>query len=125
MQYYEYQDGKISRSMDGPAAGIVEVLNEELIPDLARLTQEFDEQRSNMSVKFDTLRTEVSETKTVMGSAKTLIEGLSQRIKDADGDPVELKAITDDLDGSTNDLAAAVAANTPAAPGNPEVPVGG
>lgn len=66
-----------------------------------------------MSAQLDKLTTEVSETKTVVASAVTLIEGLAQQIRDLKDDPVALEALATELDATTNALAAAVAANTP------------
>jgi hypothetical protein len=60
------------------------------------------------------LETEVSETKTVMQSAIVLLQGLKQRLDEAGTDKAKLDALANDLDVHTNDLAAAVTANTPA-----------
>lgn len=67
------------------------------------------------------LQNEVSETKTVQGSAVTLLNGLKSRLDTAISELKAqgvsndtLNALSSDLDTSTNDLAAAVAANTPA-----------
>lgn len=71
--------------------------------------------------ELERLQTEVSENKTVIGSAVTLINGFKSRlqaVKDelaAKGIENEtLNALSDDLDTSGNDLANAVANNTPA-----------
>ncbi len=69
-----------------------------------------------MSAALDKISTEVTETKTIMESAKTLIEGLAQQIRDLSDDPAALNALADDLDASSKALADAVAANTPAQP---------
>lgn len=70
---------------------------------------------------LDNLVTEVSETTTVQASAVTLLNGLSAVITDvraqlaAQGiDNATLNNLSANLDTSTNDLAAAVSANTPA-----------
>lgn len=67
---------------------------------------------------LDNLVTEVSETTTVQASAVTLLNGLSAIIADiraqlaAQGiDNETLNTLATNLDTSTNDLAAAVAAN--------------
>jgi hypothetical protein len=67
---------------------------------------------ADMSAELDRLTTEVSETKTVVDSAITLLGGLSQQIRDLKDDPAKLSALADDLDAKTNALAAAVAENT-------------
>lgn len=70
---------------------------------------------------LDTLVSEVSETTTVQASAVTLLNGLSAIITDvkaqlaAQGiDNETLNNLSASLDTSTNDLATAVSANTPA-----------
>jgi hypothetical protein len=68
-----------------------------------------------MSAQLDALTQEVSEIKTVSASAVTLIEGLSAQIVALKDDPVALAALAADLDATASALAAAVAANTPAA----------
>lgn len=62
------------------------------------------------------LETEVSEEVTIMGSAEVLINGFADRLRDAGTDPAKLAKLQSDLDTSGNSLAAAVSANTPAAP---------
>jgi hypothetical protein len=61
---------------------------------------------------------EVAETKAVNESAVTLLQGLKVKLDEAiaSGDPAVLQALVDELDASTNGLAAAVIANTPDAP---------
>ncbi len=67
-----------------------------------------------MSEQLDRLTTEVTENADVIASAVTLINGLSQQIRDLQNDPAALAALADKLDAQSNDLAAAVTANTPA-----------
>ncbi len=65
------------------------------------------------------LKTKVEAATAIEESAVTLIQGIAQQLKDAlanGADPAAIQAIADELDAGTNDLAAAVAANTPAAP---------
>lgn len=73
-------------------------------------------QLEDIMAAIDTLTTEVSETRTVMESAKVLIIGLKQKLDDAiaSGNPARLQELSDSLDTGANDLAAAVVANTPA-----------
>jgi peptidoglycan hydrolase CwlO-like protein len=71
---------------------------------------------TTMSAQLDTLKSEVTENTAVIASAVALIEGLSAQILALKDDPVALAALAAELDTSSNALAAAVAANTPAAP---------
>ncbi len=70
-------------------------------------------QGAEMSAAVDRMRTEVSELKTVVGSAKSLLESISQQLRDLKDDPAAIEALADELDATSNDLAAAVEANTP------------
>lgn len=49
-------------------------------------------------------------------SAVTLIQGMADQIVALKNDPVKLQAFADELKQDADDLAAAVAANTPATP---------
>jgi hypothetical protein len=69
-----------------------------------------------MAQEITELETEVSEEVTVMDSATKLVNGFADRLRDAGVDPAKLAKLQSDLDTSGNALAAAVAANTPAAP---------
>ena len=71
---------------------------------------------NNMANELDTLKAEVAETKTVMGSAVVLLQGLKQKLDEAGTDAAALAALSAELDTSTNDLAAAITANTPVEP---------
>jgi hypothetical protein len=68
--------------------------------------------------KITALTDKVSAVETVDASAVTLLQGLSQMVKDlgTDPDPAAVQALADRLDAATASLAAAVTANTPAAP---------
>lgn len=68
--------------------------------------------------KLSDLQAKVVAEETVIGSAVTLIGGLSQQLKDAlaQNDPTAIQNLIDELDAGQQQLAAAVAANTPAAP---------
>lgn len=63
---------------------------------------------------LDTLTAEVARNTTVEKSALALIQGLKAQLDAAGTDPVALKALSDQLAANDDDLAAAVAANTPA-----------
>ena len=69
---------------------------------------------------IDRLTSEVAELRTVNESAVALIAGLAQEIRDNIGNEDALNALADEIDASTNSLAAAVAENTPEAPAEPE-----
>jgi len=73
--------------------------------------------------QIDDLNAEVSENTDVVQSAVTLLDGLSQQLKDAlaANDPAAVQAVIDQLDANNNALAASVAANTPADPNAPQV----
>ena len=88
--------------------------SDSMIAVLTRLT----EQVRTMSAELEILRTEVAENNTVIGSAIALLNGLKQRLDDAlasNDPPAALAELSASLDTTTNALAAAVAANTPAA----------
>lgn len=74
-----------------------------------------------MGQELDSLVQEVSQTKDVQASAVALLNGLSARISDiqaklADQGVVnrQLDDLAKELDASSNDLASAITANTPA-----------
>lgn len=68
-----------------------------------------------MSKELDDLTAEVTETSGFIDSAVTLIEGIAARIEAAGIDRQKLTALTTELNAKSDALAAAVAANTPAA----------
>lgn len=65
----------------------------------------------------DDILAKVTAEKTVVDSAVALLSQLSQAIKDAGTDPAKLQALSDAIDAQQSELASAVTANTPAAPG--------
>lgn len=62
------------------------------------------------------LTTQVQENTSVEQSAVTLIQGIAAQLAAAGTDPAKLSALQSQLSTSATALAAAVAANTPAAP---------
>ena len=62
--------------------------------------------------KLEDLESEVAELKTVADSAVALIEGLADKLEEAQDDPEQIAEIITDLRSSKEALAAAVAANT-------------
>jgi len=65
---------------------------------------------------LDSLKAEVERNTAVDQSAITLLTGLAAQIESLKTDPAALQALADQLRGSSDSLAAAVAANTPAQP---------
>ena len=66
--------------------------------------------------KIDDLELEVAKVATVTDSAVALINGIAQQLRDAGSTDPRIQAVIASLDDKANALAAAVAANTPAAP---------
>jgi hypothetical protein len=67
-------------------------------------------------VDLSALTAEVARDKDVNSSAATLLADLAARLEAAKADPVAIQALADALRAQSDDLAAAVAANTPADP---------
>jgi preprotein translocase subunit YajC len=67
-------------------------------------------------VNMAALEEAVAKVETVAGSAVTLIEGLVAEVAAVKDDPVAVQAALDRATAAADRLAAAVAANTPAAP---------
>ena len=67
----------------------------------------------------------VNDSVTVEESAITLLNGLKAQLDAAGTDPVALKALSDSLAAEKDKLAAAITANTPAAPAGGEGADGG
>jgi len=70
-----------------------------------------------MSDKMDQLAQEVAAEGTVVQSAVTLLDGISQQLKDAQAsnDPAAIQAVIDAVDTQKQQLADAITRNTPAA----------
>jgi hypothetical protein len=62
------------------------------------------------------LQAKVANATTIEESAVTLIQGLSQQLRDNATDPAAIQAMADQLDSATADLSSAISANTPADP---------
>jgi hypothetical protein len=69
-----------------------------------------------MDAAIAELQAEVDRNSTVDGSAVALIAGLADQIIASANDPTAVRALGAALKASTDSLAAAVSANTPAAP---------
>ncbi len=91
---------------------------------LAKLTEILTRQRAaeqaTMSALTD-LQAQVAANTTVIGSTLALIQGLKAQLDAAGTDPQALADLSAQLSTSDQALAAAVAANTPAAPPAPPV----
>lgn len=66
---------------------------------------------NKMANEIEDLTAEVQETKGIMSSAKTLIEGFAAALAAAGTNPAKLKALRDDLNAGSEELATALAAN--------------
>lgn len=95
------------------------VINEKLDSIISKLNNVLRKER-DMAVDLSALQAAVARDTDVDQSAKTLLEGLTAKIQeliDASGntvDPAALQGIVDGINSTTDALAAAVAANTPA-----------
>jgi small-conductance mechanosensitive channel len=96
--------------------------DEDVLHNVFTLTKSIHTKTVNIMADLQALTQEVSETRTVMESAKTLILGLKQKLDEAGTDPVKLEELRQSLDQGGNDLAAAIEANTPAEGETPEGP---
>jgi prefoldin subunit 5 len=79
---------------------------------LKQLTQRQEIVMADLSA----LQAEVTRNTEVDQSAITLLNGLAAQIESLKTDPAALQALADSIRSSSDDLAAAVAANTPAQP---------
>lgn len=73
-----------------------------------------------MSVAFDRLIDEVTETRTAVDSILVFAAGIAEQLREAAGDEAKVNDLANQLDTMQADIAAAVTANTPE---EPEVPV--
>ena len=81
----------------------------------ARMLALINERLKTMSVELDRLTQQVKANNDLLDSATTLINGIADRIVAAGTDQAALTALADELKAKDEQLAAAVAANTPAA----------
>jgi hypothetical protein len=86
------------------------------LADIKNLIQKSTEGEQLMSQELDALTAEVARNTTVEKSALALIKGFAAQLAAAGTDPVKLKALQASLAANDDELAAAVAANTPVAP---------
>jgi peptidoglycan hydrolase CwlO-like protein len=81
-------------------------------PELVKLVAEMGDR---VGKQLDDLTAQVAANTSVIESAKTLINGFAAQLAAAGTDPAALQALHDQLSTEDDALAAAVAANTPAA----------
>jgi transcriptional regulator len=86
-----------------------------LLQILERLTS-IEEKLMTTDEAIAALLAKVSAQGTVIESTITLLNGLSSQLQAAADDPVQIQEIIDQVAAQSDALAAAVAANTPAAP---------
>lgn len=91
------------------------VADPQVLAALAKLSQQMEKVMTDLTA----LTAEVARNTTVDQSAITLLQGLAAQIESLKTDPAALQSLADSLRGSSDALAAAVAANTPAAPPTP------
>lgn len=65
--------------------------------------------------KMDDLKASVARNTDAENAVITLLQGISQQLKDAAGDPAKIQEVINQIDANTAAAAAAVVANTPAA----------
>ncbi|HEY5985736.1 MAG TPA: hypothetical protein VIV12_05030 [Streptosporangiaceae bacterium] len=71
---------------------------------------------SRMAMSLDALAAQVQKNTDAEASAVTLLNTLSDLIRSSAADPAKVTALADSLKASSDALAAAIVANTPAAP---------
>ncbi len=81
-----------------------------------RLLQAVKTEEDQIMSTVDDIQADVTAEDTVIDGAMTLLKGLADALKAAGTDPAKLAALHTDITTKTTALAAAVAANTPAAP---------
>lgn len=79
------------------------------------MLDESKKREKQMASDLTALEAEVARNTEVDQSAILLLQGLAQKIEELKTDPAALQAFADSLRGSSDALAAAVTANTPAA----------
>jgi len=110
---------EVSDSMDLTAYERITKRLERIEDKLDALTSLLNRAQEEVMADLTALKAEVERNTAVDQSAVTLLNGLAAQIESLKTDPVALQALADQLKGSSDDLAAAVAANTPAQPPTP------
>lgn len=109
--YFHKEDSGIKEDLSTVISMLTKVLSNQKKSELREV---------HMTAQLDRLAAEVAENGSVVGSAIELINGLAADIRELKDDPAALAALADSLDAKTNELAAAVATNTPAEEPAPE-----
>lgn len=110
------------RGLDGRLAAI-----ERQLGSLVTVLETIVNLETKMSAEFEAaiadLASKVEQTTTVVGSAVTLIQDLATLIAEQANDPAQVQALAATLGTTADQLAAAVAVNTPSEPAPVEPPV--
>lgn len=77
---------------------------------------------TNFAAEIENLTTQVTEMDTVAKGSAALLRKISQMMRDNAADPAAIRALADKLNSTEEELAAAVAENTPAAEEPPVEP---
>jgi hypothetical protein len=85
------------------------------LDELLTLVRAIAGKETTQMAAIDDLAAKVARNTSVTGSALALIQGFAAQLAAAGTDPTKLKALGDTLTANDDALAAAVAANTPAA----------
>lgn len=85
--------------------------------DTARLISKLIKKVDKIMATMQELNAAVQRNTDVEASVETMLQGISQQLKDAkaSNDPTALQAVIDQIDSNTKRLSDAVTANTPAA----------
>jgi chromosome segregation ATPase len=92
---------------------------------LKRLDDKTDlllKQMEKLMAKIDDLAAAVERNTEVGASVVTLLNGIAQQLRDAQGDPAKIEALIATLDSETQTLKDAVVANTPVEDEEPTEP---
>jgi hypothetical protein len=90
---------------------------DEAPPEVMEALSLINSKLESIMATMDDLKAAVQRNSDVDGSITTLLQGLSQQLKDAkaSNDPAAIQSVIDQLDANTKTLSDAVTANTPAA----------
>lgn len=93
------------------------VMDERFLSKIAEILTAIRQLGKTMGNELADLQAKVTASGDATDSAVILLKGLKDKLDDAisSGDPVALQALSDSLGANTDELAAAILANTPAA----------
>lgn len=97
---------------------LIEILSNQqrILDSLSQLRSDVAAFKKTVIMDLTQLTADVAAETTIDQSVETLLTTLAGEITAAGGDPVALKALTDQMEANAAALGAAVTANTPAAP---------